>query len=129
MGSMNIAIRGNSAAGWCCAHLLRDAGFKPVVERTDRPGVPAIMLSQAALTLIRDVFGKPDLFRAAPPIKRRGGQVGKNLPPVRIEFDHSAVVVSERELLAELRRGVDVAAGLRPGPADFSDFCVPPAAS
>ena len=48
MGSMNIVIRGSSAAGWCCAHLLREAGFKPVVEIGGRPGVPAIMLSEAA---------------------------------------------------------------------------------
>jgi hypothetical protein len=119
---MNIVIRGNSVAAWCCAHLLSEAGFKPVLERSDRPGVPAIMLSDAALTLIRDVFGRPGLFAAAPRITRRVVKWGKDNAP--LGFDHSAVVVSERELLDELPHGVEVAG--ESGSADFTIFAARP---
>src|ERR1700681_2633592 len=59
-----IIIRGDSVAAWCCVHLLTRAGFNPVLKRTARPRLPAIMLSEAALALIRDVFANPGLFRA-----------------------------------------------------------------
>jgi hypothetical protein len=97
-------IRGDSVAAWCCVHLLTRSGFNPVLERTTRPRLPAIMLSEAALTLIRDVFEKPGLFRAAHRITRRVVQWGRNAEP--IELNHSAAVVSERELLSELGQGL-----------------------
>lgn len=125
---MNIAIRGNSVAGWCCAHLLNGAGFKPVLEPSERPGVPAIMLSDAALTLIRDVFGRPDLFAAAPRITRRVVKWGKGAEDQGADprdFEHSAIVVSERELLDQLPRGVEVAGDSGSG-ADFTIFAARP---
>jgi hypothetical protein len=64
-------IRGDSVAAWCCAWLVTKAGFKPALERTVRPRLPAIMLSEGALALIRDVFESPDLFRTAHRITRR----------------------------------------------------------
>lgn len=63
------------------------------------------MLSEAALALIRDVFERPDLFLTAPRINRRIVRWGKNAEPVA--FDHSAVVVSERELLHELEQKLE----------------------
>ncbi len=114
-----ITIRGDSAAAWCCAHLLTNAGFKPVLHRTGRPRLPAIMLSDAALSLMRDVFERPDLFRTAPRITRRVVQWGRNAQPAG--FDHAAVVVSERELLGELRQETQLPA--EPGP-DEGDFTI-----
>ena len=97
---MHIVVRGDSVAAWCCAYLLKKAGFKPWLKRTGRARVPAIMLSDAAVTLIRDVFDRADLFVNAPRISRRVVQWGKNTEPLTLA--HSAVVVSERELLHEL---------------------------
>jgi hypothetical protein len=100
---MHIVVRGDSVAAWCCAYLLKKAGFKPWLKRTGRARVPAIMLSDAAVTLIRDVFDRADLFVNAPRISRRVVQWGKNTEPLTLA--HSAVVVSERELLHELEQG------------------------
>jgi hypothetical protein len=58
------------------------------------------MLSDASLGLMRDVFEKPALFSAAHRITRRVVQWGRNAVPV--ELEHSAAVVSERELLGEV---------------------------
>ena len=59
----NISIRGDGVAAYCAAHLLGKAGFRVSLRRTDRPRLPAILLSDAALALIREVFELP----AAPP--------------------------------------------------------------
>lgn len=72
------------------------------MERNSRARLPAIMLSEAALTLMRDVFEKPDLYRWAHRISRRVVQWGQNAEAQA--FDHHAVVVSEAELLSELER-------------------------
>lgn len=114
-----IVIRGDSAAAWCCAHLLTRAGFKPALARTARQRLPAIMLSETALTMMRDVFERPDLFHTAPRITRRVVSWGRNADPV--EFDHSAVVVSERELLSELEQGMEL---LDEPAGDESDFTI-----
>jgi hypothetical protein len=103
-GEFKITIRGESVAAWCCAHLLIKAGFKPALERISRPGLPAIMLSETAVALIRDVFERPDLFRTAPRITRRVVRWGRNAE--QAAFDHAAVVVSERELLSELEQDI-----------------------
>jgi hypothetical protein len=96
----SVVIRGNSTAGWCCAHLLTKAGFRPTLQRAGRPRLPAIMLSEAALALMREIFERPNLFVKAPRINRRVVKWGRNAQP--ISLDHAAVVVSEEELLSEL---------------------------
>jgi len=101
----NVLIRGNGVAARCCAHLLRNAGFRVAIEQVDRPRVPAIMLSNAALALIRDVFGRPSLFLEWPCIQRRMVAWGNAAGP--IDLAHSAVVVSENVLLESLGRGLE----------------------
>jgi len=114
-----IVIRGDSAAASCCAHLLTNAGFKPVLQRAGRARLPAIMLSEAALALMRDVFERPDLFHTAPRITRRVVKWGRNAEPVAL--DHAAVVVSERELLNALQPQTEL---LDEPTADESDFTI-----
>ena len=84
-------------AARCCAYLLRKAGFKIAIESSARGRVPAIMLSEHALLLIRDVFDQPRLFEDLPRIKKRIVSWGQGNAPV--EVDNSAVVVSEEALL------------------------------
>ena len=60
------------------------------------------MLSESAVALIRDVFSHPDLFRHAHRIRRR--EVAWRPSEPSAVFEHSAIVVSEEELLAELPR-------------------------
>lgn len=59
------------------------------------------MLSDAAVALIRDVFGRPSLFADLPRIERRCVLWGNSPNPTSLP--HSAVVVSENFLLESLQ--------------------------
>jgi hypothetical protein len=100
----SVVIRGDGIAAYCCAYLLGKAGLYVVLEPGDRPRVPAIMLSDHALALIRDIFDRQDLFRDAPHIRKR--MVAWGPDSTVLALDHSAVVVSEEDLLRELRPGL-----------------------
>jgi hypothetical protein len=108
-----VHIRGGGVAANCCAHLLQRAGLQVSMDHQHRPQIPAIMLSAPAISLIRDIFDRPDLFADAHRIDRRivawGGSAPATLP-------HDAVVVSERQLLEAL--SVECKQGAA-GPADF----------
>lgn len=97
----DVSIRGDGVAACCCAHLLKAAGFRVSLDQTERHRLPAIMLGEAALALIRDVFERKDLFRDLPRIEKRVVSWSPNSGPVTL--DHSAVVVSEQVLLESLR--------------------------
>jgi len=58
------------------------------------------MLGESAIALARDIFDQPTLFRHAHRIHRREVAWTRSEEPVT--FEHSAVVVSEEELLSEL---------------------------
>src|SRR5262249_55717885 len=89
----NVAIRRGGVAACCASYLLRRAGFGVNHQMLDRPRLPAIMLSEHALALIRDVFNAPNLFRNAFRIEKRmvAWGRGSELLPVA----HSGAVVSE----------------------------------
>jgi hypothetical protein len=59
------------------------------------------MLSEAAISLLADVFSHKDLFRELPRIQSRAVQWGSDSAAVTLP--HSAVVVSEQTLLDNLR--------------------------
>jgi hypothetical protein len=114
---MHVRILGDGVAARCCAHLLSKAGFQLSAEPDQRSRVPAIMLGEAAQHLLRDIFEQPDLFRDLPRITKR--IVAWNSEPV--DVDHSAVIVSEEELLNSL--------GLLPndpGDADWTIYATAP---
>jgi len=98
MTSNSVLIRGDGVAARCCGHLLSHAGYRVSFEPSGRPRVPLIMLSDAAQNLIRDIFQRDDLFRNLPVIRKRIVAWGSD----PVELDHSAVVVSEEQLLASL---------------------------
>lgn len=100
-----ILIHGDGVAAYCCARLLRNAGFRVALDQPERTRVPAIMLSDPALALIRDVFGQPSLFAGLPRIERRVVRWGEAAEPVTVA--HSAVVVAETSLLENLSRGFE----------------------
>ncbi len=121
---MNVVVRGESVAAQCSTYLLSNAGLKPVVEGIARPRLPAIMLSEAALSLMRSVFDRPALFIAAPRINRRVVKWGRNAQPVVL--DHAAVVVSEPELLSQLEPGVETVDDSSLTAVDFTIFASRP---
>jgi hypothetical protein len=94
---LRVLVRGDGIAARCCEHLLHQAGCEVVSDRLDRPRLPAIMLGGAAVAMMRDVFGQQQLFRGMHQIRKRVVAWGQGREPVSLE--HSAVVVSERELL------------------------------
>jgi hypothetical protein len=98
---MDVVIRGDGVAAYCCTHLLHKAGFQVALEHVARPKLPAIMLGDQALALIRDVFEQPGLLHNLPRITKRVVAWGPGAEPLAVE--HSAVVVSEEVLLAAIR--------------------------
>lgn len=116
----SVLIRGGGLAGTCAAHLLRGAGFAIAYEPVRRSSVPVIMLSDAALGLIRDAFGRRDLFADAHRIAQRVVRWGHD----PVAMPHGAVVVSEDDLIAAL--GGELA-GDADAPAPMATLhCAPP---
>jgi hypothetical protein len=60
---------------------------------------PVVMLSDAALALLRDVFGRSGLFRERPRIERRVVAWGSG---EAASYRHGAVVVTSADLMSEL---------------------------
>ena len=119
-----VLIRGSGVAACCCAHLLRDAGIRVAMESSERPRIPAVMLSDAALALIRDVFGNPTLFAGSARIDQRVVSWGNSAEPVSLP--HSAVVVSEQVLLESLSWGFESDAVVDPGFVIHASRPLPP---
>lgn len=123
-------VRGDGVAACCSAYLLAQAGFSVDLESVDRPRVPVILLGGQALALIRDIFEQNELFANAPRIRKRVVAWGPGAEPITL--DHSAVMVSEEEMLdairpklapsgaADMRWTIHAA---RPLPAPAQDHC------
>jgi hypothetical protein len=94
---MKVEVRGDGIAAFCCAHLLQQAGVDTALARSDRPRVPALLLSLPALQLIRDVFDRADLLSEREPIRKRVVQWDAKHP--LLAMDHLGFVTSEEELL------------------------------
>ena len=100
----SVIIRGDGVAAYCCAYLLNKAGSRIDLRPVDRTRLPVILLSDQALALIRDIFELPGLLADAPRIRKRVVAWGVNAAPV--ELDHSAIIVSENQLLDAIRPAV-----------------------
>ena len=101
-----VLIRGDGVAARCCANLLARAGRPVRLQPADRPRVPAILIGEPAQQLVCGIFGRADLFRGLPPIRRRIVAWGANAGAMTLE--HRAVVVSEEELLHRLGPAAEV---------------------
>lgn len=96
----SVLIRGEGVAAACCAHLLRKAGIAVRIEPTSRPTVPALLVSEPALALMRDVFDRPTLLADRPRVRRRVVAWGEGAPTT---LPHGGVAISEADLLDGLR--------------------------
>ncbi|WP_088182561.1 hypothetical protein [Sphingobium sp. Z007] len=114
----SIAIRGSGIAAKGCGHILAGAGVRVAIEERRRLSVPTIMLSDPALSLIRGVFDRPDLFADQPRVKRRVVAWGG----VPVMLPHSAALASEDEVQAALPSILASQAG----PVDFTIHATPP---
>ena len=97
---VDVLIQGGGVAACCAAHLLQRAGRRVAWQASERPRLPAILLSESAQTFISGIFGRKDLFDGCDRITRRvvawGGQETVTHP-------HSAILISEHQLLDRLR--------------------------
>lgn len=96
---MSVLLRGQGVAVSTAAHLLGRAGIPLLREPGARNAVPAILLSDAALALLRDVFSQPSLFADKPRIERRVVAWGDATP---VSMPHGGAVVSQNDLAQAL---------------------------
>lgn len=102
---MQVRIQGDGIAAACSAHLLNRSDVRVVWQATERPRVPVILLTGAALTLMGDIFGPLPALAESHRIRRRVVSWGDAYEPVTVE--HPAVVVSEQFLLATVKQNVE----------------------
>jgi hypothetical protein len=95
-----VLIQGDGLAACCCARLLQADGFKTLVTKDVRPKLPTILVSQATQHLLCDIFEDRNLFHGFAPIRKRIVAWGEGTETVALP--HSALVVSEQELLDRL---------------------------
>jgi hypothetical protein len=99
------SILGEGLAANCCAHLLKAAGIRVTIKKTNRPKVPALLIGNATQALIEDVFERKNVFHGAQRISKRivawGNPGSTDAQPV--EVPHSAVVISEQDLVNRLQ--------------------------
>lgn len=105
---MKVAIRGSGVAATSCAHLLARSGIAAELVASGRPSVPAVMLSDSALALLRDVLDRPDLFADKPRITRRIVAWGTD---EALPLPHGAITISETDLDAALAPASSLAMG------------------
>ncbi|PZQ65529.1 MAG: hypothetical protein DI570_01285 [Phenylobacterium zucineum] len=96
----SVLIRGDGIAAACCAHLLRKAGLDVRITAEARPTVPALLVSEPALALMRDVFELPGLLADQPRVRRRVVAWGEAAPA---SLPHGGIAVAEAGLLDSLR--------------------------
>lgn len=121
--SASAIIRGDGVAAACCRHLLSRSGWRVDTDHVSRPRLPALLLSENAVALMRDVFGDPDLFRNSHRIRRRVVAWGPRAKSRSL--DHSAIVISEQALLDSLRPNQELPSPANPR-ADWTIFASRP---
>ena len=94
----SVIVRGTGVAASGCAHLLAASGVNVVLSPASRTA-PVVMLSDTALALLRDTFGRSDLLAGRPRIERRIVAWGDAEP---VTLPHGGIVLAEGELLAAL---------------------------
>ena len=119
-----VLIQGEGIAASCCLRLLRRDGLRVAVDAMLRPRLPAVMLSETTQRLLRDVFDREDLFAGFPQVRRRVVAWGRNDEP-RV-LPHSAIVVSEKELLDRIQQGLGAGEEMKFEQPDWTVFASSP---
>jgi hypothetical protein len=108
-----VLVRGDGVAAACCVRLLSGHGLPVSVVRTGRPKLSAVLLGEATQSLLTDLFADKNLLAGLPQIRQRVVAWGVGAQPVALP--HSALVISERDLLERLWAGV-------PSPIEASQY-------
>jgi hypothetical protein len=95
-----VLIQGDGIAACCCVRLLRANGLDVALAKTARSKLPIILVSESTQLLLGDIFEDHEMFRGFPQIRKRIVSWGR--PSETRVIPHSAVAVSEEELLSRL---------------------------
>jgi hypothetical protein len=97
---INVHIEGDGVAAACCARLFSESGQPWASSRVVRPKVGAVLLSGQTMALLAEIFPSTDLVSIGHLIQKRVVAWGQAAEP--ITFPHSALVISEADLLTRL---------------------------
>jgi hypothetical protein len=119
-----IVVHGDGIAASCCCRLLGQAGFHVTLDGPARPKLPAVLLSESTQKLLEDVFEGSDLFQGLTRVNQRIVAWGPEAKAV--ELPHSAVVISERDLLDRIGKAGAPAPKVDLGQTEWEIFAAPP---
>jgi hypothetical protein len=95
-----VTVRGDGVAAACCVRSLTAHPLPVSMVVGGRPKLSAVLLSESTQSLLRDLFADRMLFQGLPRISKRVVAWGQDAQPVVLS--HSALVISEQELLERL---------------------------
>jgi hypothetical protein len=110
---IEVQIEGDGVAAACCARLFSESGQAFTCSRGVRPKLGAVLLSRQTVGLLAEIFPSADLLSVSHPIQKRVVAWGSSAEPITLA--HSAIVISETELLTRLWAQVPVPAGSSTG--------------
>lgn len=105
---IGVHIEGDGVAAACCAQLFSETGQPFTSSRVVRPKLGAVLLSRQTVALLAGIFPSADLLTVGHPIQKRIVAWGPAAEPITLP--HSALVISETDLLTRLWAQVPVPA-------------------
>ncbi len=105
---IEVHIEGDGVAAACCAQLFSESGQTFTSSRVVRPKLGAVLLSRQTVALLAEIFPSADLLSVGHPIQKRVVAWGPAAESITVP--HSALVISETDLLGRLWAQVPVAA-------------------
>ena len=103
---IEVQIEGDGVAAACCAQLFSENGQSFTSTKVVRPKLGAVLLSRQTVALLAEIFPSVDLLSVSHPIQKRVVAWGSSAEPITLP--HSAIVISETELLTRLWAQVPV---------------------
>jgi hypothetical protein len=113
---IEVHIEGEGVAAACCAQLFSESGQAFTSSMGGRPKLGGVLLSRQTVTLLAEIFASVNLFSVGHPIQKRVVAWGAAEP---ITLPHSALVISETDLLSRLWTQVRVPVQLPAGEWKF----------
>jgi hypothetical protein len=95
-----VLVRGDGVAAACCVRSLSGKGLPVSVVRAGRSKLSAVLLGEATQSLLTDLFADKKLLAGLPHIRKRVVAWGPGAQAIALP--HSALVISEQELLERL---------------------------
>jgi hypothetical protein len=97
---IEVHIEGEGVAAACCAQLFSESGQSWASSMVVRAKLGAVLLSRQTVALLAGIFPSTDLVSVGHPIQKRVVAWGPAAEPITLS--HSALVISETDLLARL---------------------------